>query len=131
MMMKSKQAPILAITLLVALAGGVVFYGAMNRPVSEEDLIKIQQESNNKVLPQAGESRETIPKENLASGMQQASNLPTPKMADKPGADGLSPYPTILKANQTLQKQKPSDSDLHPQWYREESGATKGKPDKT
>ena len=115
--MKRKPMPIALITMLVALGGAGVFYGKIYQPVSEEDQKAIAAKEQDALIPKAGESRDTPAKGQLNVSLTGTAKPPTPgPPEDNP--DQPPPVPPILKANKAMFKQKPTESDLQPQWYK-------------
>lgn len=114
--MKKKPIPIAAVTFLVALAGAVVYIGKMNQPVSEEDQRKIAEEEMKSNIPKTGESRPTQNKGSLGVSLGDNSEKKTPGPPEDTPA--LAPVPTILKANKSMFRPTPTESDLQPQWYK-------------
>ncbi|MBI5708364.1 MAG: hypothetical protein HZC36_15385 [Armatimonadetes bacterium] len=116
--MKKKPAPIAAVTFLVALACAVIFFGKMNQPVSEEDQRKMAEQEAKNNIPKTGESRPTVNKSALGVSLGDKSD----KQAPGPPEDNptLAPVPTILKANKSMFRPTPNESDLQPQWYKKD-----------
>lgn len=116
--MKKKPIPIAAVTFLVALVGAVVFFGKMNQPVSEEDHHKMAEQEAKSNIPKTGESRPTVNKRELGVSLGDKSD----KQAPGPPEDNptLAPVPTILRANKSMFRPTPNESDLQPQWYKKD-----------
>lgn len=116
--MKKKPVPIAALTFLVALAGALIFYGKTFQPVSEEDQHKHEAEQANANIPKTGDSRPTPNKGSLGVGLGDKDE----KKAIGPPEDtpALAPVPTILKANKSMFRPTPTESDLQPQWYKKD-----------
>lgn len=111
--MKKNKSPILLITVLpILLAIGA--YMGVNAQKAKTGAMPHQEEQQ-----PAESARETPSKEQVAKNVKDATNTPAGNQAAKPIArEGEDPI--IVRNFGSKYKPKPSDSNIHGQWYSKE-----------